>query len=76
MNREENNQNCAVRVLRQCRSVYTIICGDNWHGKNKSNLRTIDAQIVQKPKNNEPRPKFTGSYKKRKSCTCALTKMP
>ena len=29
----------------------------------KNNLRTIDAQIVPKPKNNEPRPKFTGSYK-------------
>ena len=26
------------------------------------NLRTIEAQIVQKRKNNEARPKFTGSY--------------
>ena len=25
--------------------------------------RTIKVQIVQKLKNNEPRPKFTGSYK-------------
>ena len=33
--------------------------------KNKSSLRTIEAQIVQKLKNNEARPKFTGSYKKK-----------
>ena len=33
--------------------------------KNKNNLRTIEAQIVQKLKNNEARPKFTGSYKKK-----------
>ena len=31
--------------------------------KNKSCLRTIEAQIVQKLKNNKARPKFTGSYK-------------
>ena len=31
---------------------------------NKNNLRTIEAQIVQKLRNNEARPKFTGSYKK------------
>ena len=40
----------------------------NWHDGNKNNLRTIEAQIVQKLKNNEARPKFTGSlikYKKR-----------
>ena len=35
--------------------------------KNKNSLRTIEAQIVQKLKNNEARPKFTGSYKK-KAC--------
>ena len=28
------------------------------------NLRTIEAQIVQKLKNNKARPTFTGSYKK------------
>ena len=33
--------------------------------KNKNSLRTIEAQIVQKLKNNEARPKFTGSYKKK-----------
>ena len=31
----------------------------------KNNLRTIKAQIVPKLKNIEPRPKFTGSYKKK-----------
>ena len=30
----------------------------------KNNLRTIEPPIVQKLKNNEPRPKFTGSYNK------------
>ena len=34
--------------------------------KNKDSLRTIEAQIVQKLKNNEARPKFTSSYKKKK----------
>ena len=37
--------------------------------KNKNSLRTIEAQIVQKLKNNEARPKFNGSYKKR---ACSL----
>ena len=30
--------------------------------KNKNSLRTNKAQIVQKLKNNEVQPKFTGSY--------------
>ena len=34
--------------------------------KNENSLRTIEAQIAQKLKNNEARPKFTGSYKKKK----------
>ena len=34
---------------------------------NKNSLRTIDAQIVQKLKNSEARPKFTGFYKKKLS---------
>ena len=34
--------------------------------KNKKSLKTIEAQIVRKPKNNEARPKFTGSYKKKR----------
>ena len=33
--------------------------------KNKNSLRTIEAQIKQKLKN-EARPKFTGSYKKKR----------
>ena len=32
----------------------------------KNNLRTIKAQFVQKLKNNEARPKFAGSYKKKR----------
>ena len=34
--------------------------------KNKNSLRTIEAEIVQKLKNNEARPKFTGSHKKKR----------
>ena len=34
--------------------------------EHKNSLRTIEAQIVQKLKNNEARPKFTGSDKKKK----------
>ena len=30
----------------------------NWYDGNKNNLRTIEALIVQKIKNNEARPKF------------------
>ena len=39
--------------------------------KNKNSLRTIEAQIVQKLKNNEAWPKFTGFYKKKKKA-CSL----
>ena len=39
--------------------------------EHKNSLRTIEAQIVQKLKNNEARPKFTGSYKKKKACKSA-----
>ena len=38
--------------------------------KYKNSLRTIDAQIVQKLKNNEARPKFTGCYKKACAVVC------
>ena len=34
----------------------------NTYDGNKNNLRTIEAQIVQKLKNNELRTKSTGSY--------------
>ena len=30
--------------------------------EHKNSLRTIEAQLVQELKNNEARPKFTGSY--------------
>ena len=36
---------------------------------NKNNLKTIEAQIVQKRKN-DPRPKFSGSYKKKTRVYC------
>ena len=32
----------------------------------RNSLRKIEARIVQKLKNNEAQPKFTGSYKKKK----------
>ena len=35
--------------------------------------RTIEAQIVQKLKNNEARPKFTGLLKKNTACTAQNT---
>ena len=41
--------------------------------EHKNSLRTIEAQIVQKLKNNETRAKFTGPYKK-KACTQLLQK--
>ena len=41
---------------------------------NKNSLRTIEAQIVQKLKNNEARPKSTGSYKKKKRVSDFLRK--
>ena len=34
--------------------------------EHKNSLKTIEAQIVQELKNNEARPKFTGSYKKKR----------
>ena len=40
---------------------YHHVCGDNWRDGSKINLRTIEAQIVQKLKNNEARPNFTDS---------------
>ena len=40
--------------------------------EHKSSLRTIEAQIVQRLKNNEARPKFPGCYKK-KACISLAT---
>ena len=44
----------------------------------KNGLRTIiiEAQIVQKLKNNEARPKFTGSYKKKRVIPVSNTMIP
>ena len=39
--------------------------------EHKNSLRRIEAQIVQKLKNNEARPKFTGSCKKKTCRTVA-----
>ena len=41
--------------------------------KNKNSLRTIEAQIVQKLKNNEARPKFTRSYKNKACCLLPIS---
>ena len=38
--------------------------------EHKNSLRTIEAQIVQKLKNNETRAKFTGPYKKKRVLSC------
>ena len=46
-------------------TVPKCIYGSNKTMLNKNSLRTIEAQIVQKLKNNTPRPKFIGSYKKK-----------
>ena len=46
---------------------YQHFCGDNGHDGNKNNFRAIEAQILQKLKNNEARPKFTGSYNNKKA---------
>ena len=59
---------CFIVHLSCCRPPakpyldYKHVCDDNWHYENKNNLRTIEAQIVQKLKTNEALPKFTGSY--------------
>ena len=34
--------------------------------KTKNSLRTIETQIMQNLENNETRPKFTGSYKRKR----------
>ena len=45
-------------------SKYIIAMHDGNKNNFKNNVRIIEVQIVQKLKYNEPRPKFTGSYKK------------
>ena len=45
-------------AVAKCIHVY----GNNKPLLNKNSSRTIEAKFVQKLKNNEARPKFTGSY--------------
>ena len=52
-----SNQNCA-HVFYDSAKVY------NWHAGNKNNFKNSWGWNVPKFKNNEPRPKFAGSYKK------------
>ena len=59
----EENQNCAARVLYDSAEVYILI-----------KTRTIEVQIAQKRKN-EPPPKFTGSYKKKRVSSIQLGRM-
>ena len=40
--------------------------------QNKNSLRTVEAQFVQKLKNNEAQPKCTGSYIKNACTDCTL----
>ena len=47
-------------------TVAKCIYGNNKPLLNNNSLRTIEVQFVQKLKNNEARPKFTGSYNKKK----------
>ena len=48
--------------LEYFRSYFLLLSMSMSTFKNKNSVRTIEAQIVQKLKNNEARPKFTGSY--------------
>ena len=58
------------KLCRTCfMTVAKCIYGNNKPLLNKNSLRTIEAQFVQKKiKNNEARPKLTGSYKKKRAC--------
>ena len=50
--------------LEYFRSYFLVVAVLMSTFKNKNSLRTIEAQIVQKIKNNAARLKVTGSYKK------------
>ena len=58
-------------VLYDSAEVYIIDMMEKLKNNFKNNLRANEAQIVPKPKSNEPRPKFIGSYK-RKTFTSVL----
>ena len=52
-------------VFYDSAEVYIVVLAViiNMHDGNKSNLRTTEARMAQKRKNNESRQKFTGSDK-------------
>ena len=58
-----------IRKSKLCRTCFMTVAkridGSNKPLLNKNSLRTIEAQFVQKLKNNEARPKFAGSYQKK-----------
>ena len=53
------------RKSKLCRTCFMRVPKCIYGNNNMNNLRTIEAQIVQKLKNNEPWPKFAGSYKEK-----------
>ena len=53
------------RKSKLCRICLMIVPKRIYGNNNINILRTFEAQIVQKLKNNEPRPKFACSYKEK-----------
>ena len=62
LSEQRKSQLCRTCFMTVVKGVY----GNNKPLLNKNSLRTIEAQFVPKRKNNEARPKFTGSYKKKR----------
>ena len=57
-------------VCLECfQELFLIVVVLTSYFDHKNSLRAIEAQIVQKLKNNEARSKFTGSYKKKRVLT-------
>ena len=54
------------RKSKLCRTYFMTVPKCIYGNNNMNNLRTIEAQIVQKLKNNEPRLKFAGSLFRKK----------
>ena len=59
LSEQRKSQLCRTCFMTVVKGIY----GNNKPLLNKNSLRTIEAQFVPKRKNNEARPKFTGSYK-------------
>ena len=53
-------------LASNCQFMHIIAFSCIFLYKNKHNLRTFEARGKEKIKNIEPRPKFTGSYKKKR----------